>query len=315
MRKRRPLTLKMIGALVSLTMVAAAVLMAAPGAAAVETGVKHLEEARLAVENAPLTRQEKLGILAAADRATKAGIPAEDTAIIITRSLRRGVASSGIEGFLDTATRVRNQGLPVRLILDRTEQGLSKGVLPERISAVVGGLADKLAAARPLVDTLVQGGAKPSHGGGPDQAIETVARALERSVPEEAIRRTEERVRDRKGSIALFDRAVDAMTTLAGSGMNTDQAARLVHTAVGKGYSERDFGGMERYTVNELRSGRRMSDIVSSMETRMERGEMWEHKRMDNEQMRGPASGMGGAPGAGPGAEPGMGRGMGGPRR
>ncbi len=315
MKKDGPIIRKMIGALVSLAMAFAAVLAAAPGAGAVETGAKHLEEARLAVENAPLTRQEKLGILAAADRSVQAGIPAEDTAIIVTRGLRRGVAGSNIEGFLDTAARVKQEGLPVRLILDRTEQGLSKGVPPERIAAVVGGLADKLAAARPLVNALVQGGVKPSHGGSPDQAIETVARALERSVPEDAIRRTGEMVRDRKGSIALLDRAVNSMTTLAGSGMSADQAARLVHTAVGKGYSERDFGSMERYTVNELRSGRRMSDIVSSMETRMERGEMWERERMNNQQMRGPASGMGGGPGAGSGAEPGMGRGMGGPRR
>jgi hypothetical protein len=143
-----------------------------------------------------------------------------------------------------------------------------------------------------MVNRLESGGMKSTRGNSGD-AIETVARALEKSIPAGAIMRTGEKVRDRQGSIGLFDRAVDTMTTFVGSGMHADQASRLVHTAVDKGYSERDFESMERYMVNELRNGRRMHDVVSGMESRMERGEMRDMHERPGGPMHEPGSGMG----------------------
>ncbi len=295
MKKNRP-AIKRSNLALFVIAAAAATAMAATGAMADEGGVKRLEEARLVVEQSSLTKAAKLDVISKADRAVQAGIPAEDVAIIVTRGLGQGMAGADVAGFLETAARVKERNLPVRLVLDRMEQGLSKGVPAERISGVVQRLADKLASARPVVNTLVQSGVKPARGGGSsDETIETVARAMEKSIPEDAVMRTGEKVKEQKGSIALFDRAVDAMTTFVGSGMSPSQASRLVHAAVDRGYSERDLAAMERYMVDELRRNRPMNDVVSSMQSRMEQGEMrGGSDRQGGGMMRGPGPGSGG---------------------
>ncbi len=127
---------------------------------------------------------------------------------------------------------------------------------------------------------------------------------MEKSIPEDAVMKTGERVKERKGSISLFNRAVDTMTTFVGNGMTTDQAAKMVHTAVDKGYSERDLEAMERYMVNERRKNRPMDEVVSGMNSRMERGEMMNDMQMQDRMgggpMHGPSSGgMGGMSGMG----------------
>jgi hypothetical protein len=289
---------------IALLVTAAAVLMAAPYASADEAGPKHLEEARVTVQRSSLSKEAKAGILAKADRAVAAGIPAEDVSVIITRGLSNGVESRHIEGFLEIATRTKEQNLPVRLVLDRTEQGLAKGVPADKISGVTQRLSEHLAAARPIVNKFESGGAKSTGAKGSEDSVETVARALEKSIPRDAVMKTGESVKERKGSIGLFNRAVDTMTTFVGNGMTTDLAAKMVHTAVGKGYSEHDLEAMERYMVNERRKNRPMDEIVSGMSSRMERGEMMHDMQMQDRtgggSMGGPNSGsMGGMGGMG----------------
>ena len=147
---------KILVSFASLAVTCVMLLAAALSAGAQEAGWKQLDEARLSVDKSSLTREAKLDILTKADRAVNAGIPPEDVAVIIARGLKEGVESAKISGFLETAARVKEQNLPARLVLDRIEQGLSKGVPAERIAAVVQGLAGKLAAARPIVNTLVE---------------------------------------------------------------------------------------------------------------------------------------------------------------
>jgi hypothetical protein len=261
-------------------------------AGAEEAGSKQLDEARTSIERSSLTKEVKLQLLTKADQAVTSGIPAEDVAIIVTRGLKQGVPSSTIEGFLETSTKVKEQHLPSRLLLDRIEQGLAKGVPAERISGVTQKLSGHLATAKPVVEKIESRGVKPSLSGRSDDAVETVARALEKSIPPDAIMRTGEKVRDQKGSIGLFNRAVDTMTVFVGNGMHAEQATRLVHSAIDKGYSEQDLETMERYMAEGLRKNRSMNEVVSGMESGMERGEM---RDMPDR----PGGGMMGGPGSG----------------
>jgi hypothetical protein len=287
-----------------LLLAAAVSLTPVPPARAEDAGSRHLEQAGSAVERSPLPKEAKAGILTRADHAVAAGVPAEDVSIIITRGLDRGVEGRHIEGFLETATRVKEQGLPVRLILDRIEQGLAKGVPAEKILEVTQRLSGHLAAAKPIVNRLESGGVRSTQAKASHECIETVARAMEKSIPQDAVLRTGEKVQERKGSLGLFNRAVDTMTTFAGSGMPAGQAVKMVHTAVDKGYSEGDFEAMERYMVNELRKNRSMNDVISGMNSRMERGEGMRDMQMQDRRgggtMHEPASGgMGGMSGMG----------------
>jgi hypothetical protein len=271
-------------------------------AGADEAGSRHLDEARVTVEQSSLTKEAKAGILTKADHAVTSGIPAEDVAIIITRGLKQGVPGSTIEGFLETTTRVREQHLPSRLVLDRIEQGLAKGVPAERISGVTQRLSNHLATAKPMVEKIESRGVKPAHSGRSDDAVETVARALEKSIPSDAIMRTGEKVREQKGSIVLFDRAVDTMTAFVGNGMHAEQASRMVHSAIDRGYSGQDLETMERYMVEGLRKNRSMDEIVSGMESHMERGDMRNmHEQPGGGMMDGQGSGGMGGSGSGMG--------------
>jgi hypothetical protein len=261
---------------------------------------QRLSHARLAVEQSSLSQNEKLGILTAADRAVSAGISPDDAAVIISRGLEQGAGADRTAEFLETAAKLGERKLPMRLVLDRIEQGLAKGVPSERIAAVARKLSAHLAEAKPLVEKMENrslNAADKAH----ESAVEAVARALEKSIPAETIVRTGEKVREQKGSTALFGRAVDTMTTFVGNGMATDHASRLVHTAVDRGYSEPDLETMERYMVNELRKNSPMNDIVSGMESRIERGALrGSVDRHGGGGLRGPGSGgIGGGPGMG----------------
>ncbi len=286
--------------LVPLLMTALALFTAAPPARA---DSNRIDDARTAVDRSSLPQEAKTAILSRADRAVAAGIPSEDVAIIITRGLDQRVDGRHIEGFLDTATKAKEQGLPVRLILDRTEQGLTKGVPPERIEAVTEKLSGHLAAARPLVNRLEAQGVKATHARTSDDAVETVARAMERSIPRDAVIKTGEQVKARNGSLGLFNTAVDTMTTFVGSGMSAGDSAKMVQKAVEKGYSEQHLEAMQRYLAGELRKDRPMKDIVSGMDSRMERGEMSRDMMQEGAgggSMMGPGSGgMGGMGGMG----------------
>lgn len=270
-----------------------------PSRTLAEDQARDMTAARLAVEQSDLSSDEKLRVLTAGDRATAAGVPGEDASIIISRGLEQAAGADRIAEFLDAAAQLRAQNLPIRLMLDRIEQGLSKGVPPERIAGVVWKLSGNLAAARPLVEKMERSGLSNGSGAS-ENAVETVARALEKSVPENAIARTGEKIREQKGSMAQWSRAVDTMTTFVGNGMAADHASRLVQTAVDRGYSERDLEAMERYMVDELRKNKPVKDIVSGMESRMERSGMREGmERQGGAGMRGPGSGSMSGPGMG----------------
>jgi hypothetical protein len=277
-----------------LTLAWAVVLIFAAGGGAAESGSQPMNEALLNLDQAPLSQEAKLEVRSLADRAVKAGIPADDVAVIISRSLRRGADGGQIAGFLKTAVMVKERHLPASLILDRTEQGLSKGVPVGRIGTVVQGLAEKLSRAQPIVSSLRQAGLKPGRNTGEDDAIETVARAMEKSIPEAVILKTGDRVMGREGSLARFDTAVDTMTFLAGNGMPVEKASRLVGSALDAGHPEKEMEKMEKTVIEGLQKGRSMNDMSTDMESHMEREDMRDRGRPDNESMRGPGAGMGG---------------------
>src|SRR5512147_2148138 len=225
------------------------------------------EKIKEAVERSPLSGQGKAEILDAAGRALRAGIPADDVEIIISRGRDRGVEAGTTRELIDTAVKAREKGLPVRPVLNRIEQGLSKGVAPDRIAAASKNLTDKLSAAKPIVGEFIGRGVGPGSDKDHEYAIETVARALERSIPADAIARTGKQVRERRGSVVLFDKAVHTLTSLTENGMPVDSASRLVRSAVERGFTEKDLSKMERDVVEGLEKGKRMDDVVRSTES------------------------------------------------
>jgi len=267
---KRPLAAFLIGAFT---------ILFAAGAAALEQALPG--QIREAVERSALSQAEKTEVLDAAGRALNAGIPADDVAIIVTRARDRQAGADTTKALLKTVVEVQEKGLPTGPVLNRIQQGLSKGIPPEKISASSRRLADKLSAAQPIVNDLVRGGVAAGSGRDREYAVETVARALERSIPEDAIARAGTQVKERKGSVVLFDKAVHTMTNLIENGMPADSASRLVNSAVGRGFSEKDLTKMEREVVEGLGKGKRMDDVVRSTESEIRHDGKGESRRDD----------------------------------
>lgn len=286
---------------------AVAVLLMFSGPAAADTLQKAIEGMKSSVERAALTREAKESLLRKAGDAVSAGIPADDVATIITRGLSRGLDSNVIEGLVDTVLDVKAKNLPVRPVLDRIEQGLSKGVPPERIFTVTKRLAEKLAGADGIVNSLIKSGLKAGKDTEREGAVQTVARALERSVSENVITLTGIKAKKGNYSLSFFDKAVATLTTLTENGVPADHALRLVNKAMDKDYSEKDMRDMEREILNDLRAGRRMDEVIKNMDSMMERRSFERDSRgLDREQMPG-GQGMGGGGGSGAGMDGGSG--------
>ena len=218
-----------------------------------ETGQKAIAEIRLSIEKSAFSKETKTSLLDKVNNAVNAGIQPDDIVIIVSRGLRQNIDGKAIEGFIDIAVKVKNQNLPVRPVLDRIQQGLSKGVPSERILNVANTLAEKLNSANTIINNLIKEGIKVRNTRERQEAIVTVARAMERSIPEEIITQTGIKVRKHNYSLSMFDKAIDTMTNLVGSGMRVEQASKLVNKAMDKGYSERDMLRMEREISIELK--------------------------------------------------------------
>lgn len=265
---------------------------------------RRLDNISHALEASTFSRTEQADVLAKAVAAIKAGVPAEDVEIIVARAVKHGVGPGTINHFLDIGASVKQSGLPAGPVLDRIEQGLSKGVPPERITAASERLAEKLAAARPIVDALIRNGMTPRRNADRETAVESTARALEKSIPSEAIEGIGAAVRGRRGSLPFFTSAANAAAYFAGSGMSAKTASRLVQSTVEKGSSERDLNAMIRRMDEEMKRGTKAEEFAAKMEHEnmsveqsMERQNMQEEMKSDHG--REPASGIGGMGGPG----------------
>ncbi len=245
------------------------------------------------LQSSPLSKTEQAEVHARAAAAINAGVPAEDVEIIVSRSIQRGADAATINRFLDTGISTRQQGLPVAPVLDRIEQGLSKGVSPERIAVAAQQLASKIVVAQPIVDDLIRSGVKSKQRSDREEAIEATARALERSVSPEDLRKMGAAVRERKGSLPLFTGAANTTAYFAGSGMSARTSSRIVQNAVEKGYSERDLNGMAKQIGDQVMRGTRAEDAAKQMEREgMQSGGM--EQDMGGRGGMSPGSGMGG---------------------
>jgi hypothetical protein len=244
-----------------------------------------LESINRILQSSSLSKSEQTDMHARAAAAINAGVPAEDVEIIVSRSVRRGANASTINRFLDTGISTRQKGLPVTPVLDRIEQGLSKGVPLDRIATAAQQLASKIATAQPIVDDLIRGGVKPKQRNEREAAIEATARALEKSVPPEDLKKMGDAVRERKGPLPLFTSAANTAAYFAGSGMSAKTSSGLVQNAVENDYSERDLDSMARQISDQMMRGMRPEDAAMQMQRQGMQG---------GRGGMGPGSGMGG---------------------
>lgn len=218
-----------------------------------------------AIGRSTLSPAEKDSLASGARQAIRSGIPAADVEAVVSRGIERGVGAAGIAELLDIAVTAQNAGVPAQPLLNRIEQGLAKQVPQERIAAAVKRLAGHLAAARPVVDGLVGKGVSAGSATERETAMETVARAFERSLSADAVSDISGRIVQQKGTLSLFERAVGAITGMVELGVPAEPAARLVQQGLDRGYSEKDFDRMERQVAESIRGGKSADDALKAL--------------------------------------------------
>ncbi len=258
-----------------------------------------------ALSASSLSRTEQAEVHSRAASAISAGVPAEDVEVIVERAIGRGMDAGTINRFLDLGSSAKKDGLPVGPVLDRIEQGLSKGIPAERIQAASDRLVQKLAEARPVVDSIIQAGVKPRTSAERDGAIASSARALEKNITIRDIEGMGAAVQGKKGSLGLFVGAADTAAYFTGSGMSSKTASNLVTNAVQKGYSAGDLNSLIKRMDSEMKRGMKAEDFAAKMEREGMQGEReMERHEMQQEMkgghgMGGGSSGMGGMGGMG----------------
>jgi hypothetical protein len=224
------------------------------------------EQVTAAVETSGVSRQDREALLQEADRALKAGVPAADLESIVRRGWERGMTPAQVRELIRTAAQAGEQGLYVRPVLARIQQGLAKGVPAERILAATRQLTVHLAAAGPLVQDLEARGLRAGSSDDRAYAAETVARALERSVAPSMITDLGEVAVQHGTSMAQFDRAVRSLTLFVGAGVPADRAGTMVRETIEHRFTDREQARLERRVAELVGQGRPMDEIIGTME-------------------------------------------------
>ena len=263
---------------------------------------RHAAAIDRALETSSLAKAEQAEVHAGAAAALSAGVPPEDVEIIVTRATGRGLDAGSINRLLDIGATAKREALPAVPVLDRIEQGLSKGVPAERIRAASDRLVQKLMEARPAVDGLIRAGMKAGRSAERDAAIASAARALEQNMTKRDIESVGAAVRGKKGSLAVFTGAVDTAAYFTGVGMSPGTAAHLVTNAVQKGYSTHDLDSLIKRMDSEMKRGLKADEVAA----KMEREGMESERDRDRQEMQQEMKG-GHGPGGGPSGMGGMG--------
>jgi hypothetical protein len=178
----------------------------------------------------------------------------------------RGVPAAAVSGLIGAAALAGEGNVPVRPVLDRIEQGLAKGIPPERIAAAAQQLAAHLAAAGPIIDRLEKQGLRTASARERSEALESAARARERSVPDDVLFRIGGQAGEQGRSMAQFDRALRSLTFLTASGMKVDAAERVTAGSIERNFTEKDYARLERSVSETLAKGGTMDDAARAAE-------------------------------------------------
>lgn len=235
---------------------------------------RDLGEIRTVIEKSSLPGDSKSSLYKRASEAIGVGIPASDVSVIITRGVSKGKDGKALEETLGAAITAKEKGLPIRPVLDRIEQGLAKGIPTERIAVATKQLVVKLSTADAIVSNLGKSGLKSGEQKEKGPAVHTVARALEKSIPEDVINKLGQKSITQGASLSKLSTTIDTMAFFVEMGMNLDQASGLIMKAMDKGYSESEMFMMQKDMSDMMRGKSNMNDIMKNMDTKMNSGTM-----------------------------------------
>jgi guanyl-specific ribonuclease Sa len=190
------------------------------------------------------------------------GTPAEEVSAVLARSAAASVSAQDFGAFIGHLTAARKAGLPSHPFAEKILEGLSKNVPPHLILAALDRQREVYREAQTIVGAI--------SGGGPgEEAIDSVALAIQRGVSPTALR---ELYHDVSPGAEVIFHSAQAMADLKDLGFSESQGRRMVEAAVNAGYFTHEEPLFTAVVSKARKSGLSNDEIADKLEAGLRQG-------------------------------------------
>ena len=209
-------------------------------------------------------------LLKEAEKAIQSGISSEDTQEIIQKSLEKKIKAYTIIGIFFSLIELAEDGLPTSPIINKTKEGLAKGVSSNEINLSIKEESKNLQFAKYLVEQSLLEGADIENKG---KAIEILASGLPYNYQEDMITDIVKKGILNQKDIKEIAGALNALSDLINLDMSITSAKVITEDLLKEDYSPRDMITLVNVIAYAQKNGLSVSEINSEIIHRIRKGE------------------------------------------
>jgi len=209
-------------------------------------------------------------LLEEAEKAIQSGISSEDTQEIIQKSLEKKIKAYTIIGIFFSLNELAEDGLPTSPIINKTKEGLAKGVSSNEINLSIKEESKNLQFAKYLVEQSLLEGADIENKG---KAIEILASGLPYNYQEDMITDIVKKGILNQKEIKEIAGALTALSDLLNLDMSITSAKVITEDLLKEDYSPRDMMTLVNVIAYAKKKGLSVSEINSEIIHRIRKGE------------------------------------------
>ena len=209
-------------------------------------------------------------LLKEAEEAIQSGISSEDIQEIIQKSLEKNIKAYTIIGIFFSLNELTEDGLPTSPIINKTKEGLAKGVSSNEINLSIKEESKNLQFAKYLVEQSLLEGADIENKG---KAIEILASGLPYNYQEDMITDIVKKGILNQKDIKEIAGALTALSDLLNLDMSITSAKVITEDLLKEDYSPRDMMTLVNIIAYAQKNGLSVSEINSEIIHRIRKGE------------------------------------------
>jgi len=209
-------------------------------------------------------------ILKEAEKAVKSGISLEDTKEIIQKSLEEKIKAYTIIDMFSSLNELAEDGFPTSSIINKTKEGLAKGVSSDKINLSIKEESKNLQFAKYLIEQSLLEGADIGNKG---EAIEILASGLPYNYQEDMITDIFVEALRNKKEIEEIAGAFTALSDLLNLEISATSAKVITKDLLNKEYSSRDMAILTNVITFAKKNGLSVLEMNSKIIDRIRKGE------------------------------------------
>jgi len=209
-------------------------------------------------------------LLKEAEKAIQSGVSLEDTEKIIQESLKTKGNAYTIIGLLSLLSDVKKDNLPTSPLINKIEEGLAKGVSPDKIIVSIREKSENLYFAKYLVE---QSFLEETDIQEKNKAIEILASSFASNITEDMITDIFTEAIHKKKDIEDIAGAITALSNLVNLNISDTSARVISKDLLNEGYSSSDMAILTNVITFAKKNGLSVSEINSNIIDRIREGE------------------------------------------